>query len=81
MVDTKLLKLKLRERNMTQEDVARELGIDPSTFNRKINNKFGDNITVKEAELLSDILKIPRSKLSAIFFAKELAETQENKKS
>lgn len=78
MVNTILLKAKLKEKQLTQDDAAKLLGINPSTFNRKINNNVGDVLTVKEAETLADILKIPRSKLSSIFFAKSIAETQEN---
>ena len=77
LVNTSALKAKLKEKNMTQEEVARKLGIDPSTFNRKINNESGSVITVQEAELLANVLNIPRNRLTAIFFAQELAETQE----
>ena len=53
--------------------------MNPSTFNRKINNENGETMTVKEANELSDILDIPRSQLATIFFAKELAKTQEGR--
>lgn len=79
LVNTKLLKAKLKEKDLTQEDVARKIGINPSTFNRKINNEDGETMTVKEANDLSIILEIPRKQLTTIFFAKELAETQETK--
>ena len=77
MVNIGLLKAKLKERGMTQEEAAKALGIDPSTFNRKINNKNGNVITVREAEKMSALLLIPKSELSNIFFAEKLAETQE----
>ena len=77
MVNIRLLKAKLKERGMTQEEAAKALGIDPSTFNRKINNKNGNVITVREAEKMSALLLIPKSELSNIFFAEKLAETQE----
>lgn len=69
MVNTKRLKAKLKEHGMTQEEAAKALGIDPSTFNRKINNENGDVITVREAEKISVLLLIPKSELSDIFFA------------
>lgn len=73
MVNTDLLKAKLKARKLTQEDVAKLLEIDPSTFNRKINNELGNNITVREAEVLGNILNIPKTELSDIFFAEKLA--------
>lgn len=76
MVNTRALKGKLKERGMTQEEAAKALGIDPSTFNRKINNESGDVITVREAEKISTLLLIPKSELGSIFFAEELAKTQ-----
>lgn len=79
MVNTNLLKAKLKEKDLTQEDAAKKIGMNPSTFNRKINNEDGETMTVKEANDLSAILEIPRSQLAAIFFAKQLAKTQEKK--
>lgn len=76
MVNTLSLKAKLKERGMTQEEAAKRLGIDPSTFNRKINNESGNVITVREAEALSRLLQIPKEDLVTIFFAEKLAETQ-----
>ena len=48
----------MTEKNITQAQMAKRIGIDPSTFNRKINNKEGDNLTVKEVEKIMDILSI-----------------------
>lgn len=76
MVNTRLLKAKLKEQNLTQEEAAKRLGIDPSTFNRKINNEEGNVITVREAEDLSKLLHIQKGDLVTIFFAEKLAETQ-----
>ena len=69
MVNTSLLKSKLKAKDLTQADVAKMLGIDTSTFNRKINNSEGDCITVKEVDQLTEILNIPKDELSGIFFA------------
>lgn len=73
MVNTNLLKAKLKEKGLTQEDAAKKIGMNPSTFNRKINNENGEAMTVKEANDLSDILEIPREQLVTIFFNKKLA--------
>lgn len=73
MVNTHLLKAKLKEKNLVQEDVARMLNINPATFNRKINNADGNCITVKEVEMLRNILEIPQNELVRIFFAPNIA--------
>lgn len=58
MINTQKIKAKMTEKNITQAQMAKRIGIDPSTFNRKINNKEGDNLTVKEVEKIMDILSI-----------------------
>ena len=63
------LKIKARcvELGMTQEEVARKLGIKSATFSQKINNirKTG----VDEAFALAEILQIPDEQFRAYFFA------------
>lgn len=76
VIDEKELKAEMRKNNMTQEELAKKVGMDPSTLNRKINNKQGV-FTVDEAQKIAKELKIPNSKLLIIFFARELADTQE----
>lgn len=46
------------ECGFTQEKLARQINVNPSTLNRKINNIDGDILTVKEAKEISDILNI-----------------------
>ena len=48
----------MTEKKITQVQLAKLLGIDPSTLNRKINNKNGDNLTVKEVQKIMNILDI-----------------------
>lgn len=79
MVDTVKLKSRLRKCGYTQEIAAGKMGINPATFNRKINNVEGETLTVKEVEMLSSILEIPKCALSEYFFAEKLAYTQEDK--
>lgn len=55
------------------EDLARELGVAPSTLYRKINND--GSFTRKEINQMISILGIENP--SDVFFADELAETQE----
>ncbi len=68
MVNSKKLKAKLKELNLTQEEAARKMKINPATFNKKINNEEGDTLTVKEVERLSEILGLQRKDLSEYFF-------------
>lgn len=73
MVNSIKLKAKLKECGLTQEKTAKKMGINPATFNKKINNVEGETLTVKEVELLASILHIPREYLAEYFFAEKLA--------
>ena len=69
MINTLKLKAKLKEKNLTQEEVANRLGIKPSTFNKKINNEIGETLTIQEATNLKNILEITNKDMVDIFFA------------
>ena len=73
MVDTSEIKAQLKRKGLTQETLAKEIDMDPSTLNKKINNEEGKNLTVKEAYKIAEVLNIPREHLTAIFFAQKLA--------
>ncbi len=60
---------------MTSKDLAKSLDVDESTLYRKIQND--GNFTRKEINQLIEILEIENPK--EIFFADELAETQERR--
>lgn len=68
MVKTNELKAQMKRIGMTQETLARKMGIDPSTLNRKINNAGGEKITVAEANKIAEALEFPRTELVGIFF-------------
>ena len=68
MINTLKLKAKLKEKNLTQEEVANRLGINPSTFNKKINNEIGETLTIQEATNLKNILEITNKDMVDIFF-------------
>lgn len=68
MIDTKEIKAQLKREGMTQAELARNVNMDPSTLNRKINNAEGEKLTVKEATRIAEVLKIPRDMLTNIFF-------------
>lgn len=75
MINARELKAEIRRNGTTQEELARKIGMDPSTLNRKINNKQG-TLTVDEAQKIVAELNIPNTKLLSIFFATQLADTQ-----
>lgn len=56
MVNSKKVNARIVELELTQEIVAKELGIDYSTLNLKINNKR--RLYVEEMVKLCDVLKI-----------------------
>ena len=56
MVNTNKLKGAIKEAGYTQEEVAKKLGIDRKSFNRKVNGK--SDFWIKEVIDLCDILKI-----------------------
>lgn len=58
MINTQKIKAKMTEKKITQVQLAKLIGIDPSTLNRKINNRNGDNLTVKEVQKIMNILDI-----------------------
>lgn len=71
MVNTKKLKKIIYERGHTQQELADLIGIDRSTFYRKMKN--GGDFSVKEARKLAE--KVPLTNLEAvdIFFSQEVA--------
>lgn len=76
MVNTREIKAQIRRVGTTQEELAKKLGINPSTLNRKINNEEGQQLTVKEATDMARALEIPRDQLLTIFFAISVEDMQ-----
>lgn len=67
MIDTHALKVKIVDENLTQKDVAKQLGITPKTFYKKMKKGvFNSN----EIEQLIVILRIPDP--MSIFFAQKV---------
>ena len=58
MINTAKLKAKLKERNMTQEELAKLMGKNPATINFKLNNEIGETLTIEETSMMKDILQI-----------------------
>lgn len=75
MINTTELKAEIKRNGMTQVELSRKIGMDPSTLNKKINNKQS-TLSVDEAQKIAEILHIPHEKLFIIFFAPGLADAQ-----
>ena len=69
VIKTNELKAQMKRLEMTQKDLAKAIGMDPATLNRKINNEVGSVMTVKEAGDIATALCIPKESLTDIFFA------------
>lgn len=68
-VDTQKLRAAFVERGLTQTEVARMIGVNVSTLNRKLNNNCGDKITLGEARAIAEKLHIEHPE--RIFFARQ----------
>ena len=69
MVNTDKLKAVMQAKSISIEKASNVIGIDPSTFYRRIQ-KNGEKFTVSEVTKLADMLKIDSKTLQSIFFAK-----------
>lgn len=69
-----ILKLKavIKQRDLSIAQVSDMMGINPSTFYRKLNSN-GDNFTVSELQVLKNILSIDNDEAITIFFSNKLA--------
>lgn len=67
MANTMKLKGLIVERGTTQEAVADALGIDRSTFHRKLKNG-GDNFTVAEVNKMIEAIPMSFAEATEIFF-------------
>lgn len=61
-----LLRGKIREHGLTQGDVATKLGMDSSTFSRKISSD-GLKFTVGEMHSIADVLHLNSEECRDIF--------------
>lgn len=69
-IDRDLLNLKIRRANMTNDSVAKELGVDRSTFYRHLRE---GSLTVAEVHDLSKLLNLSTSDILEIFYAHAVA--------
>ena len=71
MVNVSKLKGKIVERNTTQEELATIIGIDKSTFYRKM--KQNGNFSIKEVNLIVSALNLSKDEAMSIFFSETVA--------
>ena len=72
MVNTRKLKAKMVEEGMSVQEAARHLGVNKSTFYRKLQ-KPDVLISVRDVRILSEVLHISGTEAVEIFFAPEVA--------
>lgn len=77
MINTAKLKGLIVERGTTQQAVADAIGIDRSTFYRKM--KKGGDFTIGEAKKIKEELPLTDSEAIEIFFGPKVAFTLQNK--
>ena len=66
MYDYTKLKERIQDNNLTQEQVAKSIGISKGAFSQKINGSvaFSQDDVIK----ISDVLNIPKTKIYEYFF-------------
>lgn len=67
-MNANLLKGKMMERGMTQEEVAKKIGISLSRFNAKLNETGGAEFSLGEAKSLADLFHLNYKQIYQIFF-------------
>lgn len=77
MTNVDKLKGVIKEKRLTPEKVAEKIGIDKSTMYRKLSNG-GEDFTIKQADLISQILNLNATEAQSIFFSQFVAKTQQN---
>lgn len=70
MLDVQKLKGKIVEKGKSVETLSREIGINPSTFYRKLNN---NSFEINEADRIARILSLSGAEAAAIFFSQYVA--------
>lgn len=72
MTNAEKLKAKLKEKNMSIEDISETIGIDRSTFYRKLSSD-GMQFTIGEVDRISKVLNLSIHDINSIFFSNFIA--------
>lgn len=67
-MDTEKLKKAIHENGLTIQSVSKEIGMNPSTFYRKIKQK-GINFSIGEMHALQELLHISAEEAADIFLS------------
>lgn len=67
-MNANLLKGKMMEQGMTQEEVAKKIGISLSRFNAKLNETGGAEFSLREAKSLIELFRLSPKQVDQIFF-------------
>ena len=73
MVNTGMLRKAIKEKGHTIESISRAIGMDDSTFYRKVNGG-GGKFTLAEADAITAALGLESGEAQRIFFDSQLAE-------
>lgn len=65
---------RMKERGITQEQLAKEIGINEATLNSKLNNRF--QFKADEIDAICRVLDIPNEEIGAYFFCTEGLENR-----
>lgn len=76
MVNLNKLRGKIVENGYTIDSVAKKIGINKSTFYRKLNEN-GDNFSIREASAIVELLNLSAAEATSIFFATRVADMQQ----
>ena len=68
MIQTNKIKGRMTELEITQKAAAAKLGIDESTFNRKLNSRNGSVFSLQEVVQLADLLELSMEQKADYFF-------------
>lgn len=66
-MNTSKLKGKMRELNVTQDELAKSIGISLSTMNRKLSEEDGASFTIGEVLKITDVLRLSEEESTKIF--------------
>lgn len=72
MVNVNKLKGKIVEKGFNITELAKKIGIDPSTLYRKLGNN-GTALTIKEADMIVKSLNLTLAEANSIFFSQFVA--------
>lgn len=68
MINVRKLKARIYEAGLTQAMMAKKIGMNESSLNKKVNDASGKNLSIEEVEKISNVLAIPPEERDLYFF-------------